>query len=260
MALRAQIKRARVPIHSGARDLAAHGTDRVEGLSFRCGGAARDVAADTVLLHNGVVPNVQITRQLDCTHQWDPLQRYWRPVVDEWGRTSVARVSVAGDGAGIFGAPAAETAGRLTVLNVAVLLGAIPVERRDSLAAPLRQERAHHLAVRPMLDHLFRPHREILAPPDDATLVCRCEEITAGAIRESVALGCLGPNQLKAFTRCGMGPCQGRMCGLTTAEVIAEARGVSPAEVGYFRIRPPIKPLTLGELAALEIPTADPEP
>ena len=66
-----------------------------------------------------------------------------------------------------------------------------------------------------------------------------------------VALGCQGPNQAKAFTRCGMGPCQGRLCGLTVTEVIAHERGVSPAEVGHYRIRPPIKPITLEELAAL---------
>jgi hypothetical protein len=47
-----------------------------------------------------------------------------------------------------------------------------------------------------------------------------------------------------------MGPCQGRLCGLTVTEVIADARGVSPAEVGYYRVRPPIKPVTLAELAA----------
>jgi hypothetical protein len=46
-----------------------------------------------------------------------------------------------------------------------------------------------------------------------------------------------------------MGPCQGRLCGLTVTEVIADARDVAPATVGYYRIRPPIKPLTLGELA-----------
>ena len=66
-----------------------------------------------------------------------------------------------------------------------------------------------------------------------------------------VELGCLGPNQAKAFVRCGMGPCQGRLCGLTVTELIAHARGVAPAEVGYYRIRPPIKPITLDELAAL---------
>ena len=56
---------------------------------------------------------------------------------------------------------------------------------------------------------------------------------------------------MKAFTRCGMGPCQGRLCGLTVTEMIAEARGVSPAEIGYYRLRPPVKPVTLAEIAAL---------
>jgi len=69
-----------------------------------------------------------------------------------------------------------------------------------------------------------------------------------------VRLGCLGPNQTKAFGRPGMGPCQGRFCGLTVSEIIADERKVSPAEVGYYRVRPPIKPITLGELAAMSLP------
>ena len=56
---------------------------------------------------------------------------------------------------------------------------------------------------------------------------------------------------MKAFLRCGMGPCQGRLCGLTVTELIAEARAISPQEVGYYRLRPPVKPITLGELARL---------
>ncbi|MNT79656.1 Hydrogen cyanide synthase subunit HcnB [compost metagenome] len=85
--------------------------------------------------------------------------------------------------------------------------------------------------------------------PADDVVVCRCEEVTAGDIRGFVQLGCSGPNQTKSFGRCGMGPCQGRQCGLTVTEIIADARNVSPQEVGYYRIRPPIKPVTLGELA-----------
>jgi hypothetical protein len=88
-------------------------------------------------------------------------------------------------------------------------------------------------------------------PADDNTIVCRCEEITAGKLREIAALGVPGPNQMKAFTRCGMGPCQGRLCGLTAIELLGECRSVAPGEVGYYRLRPPIKPVTLGELAAL---------
>jgi NAD(P)H-nitrite reductase large subunit len=119
---------------------------------------------------------------------------------------------------------------------------------RDSSAALLRREQAKHLAIRPFLDALFAPL--VPAPADDA-IVCRCEEITAGRVREAVSLGCLGANQLKAFTRAGMGPCQGRMCGATVCEVIADARGVPVETVEPYRLRFPTKPLTLGELASL---------
>ncbi|MCW8085572.1 hypothetical protein OF850_08045 [Roseococcus sp. MDT2-1-1] len=56
---------------------------------------------------------------------------------------------------------------------------------------------------------------------------------------------------MKSMLRCGMGPCQGRLCGLTVAEVIAAERGVSPAEVGYYRLRSPVKPVTLAEIASM---------
>src|SRR3546814_13004734 len=71
----------------------------------------------------------------------------------------------------------------------------------DVCSSDLRSERRRHLAVRPLLDALFPPSPEILAPADDATIVCRCEEVTAGDIRAAVRLGATGPNQLKAFTR-----------------------------------------------------------
>ena len=61
-------------------------------------------------------------------------------------------------------------------------------------------------------------------PQDPDTIVCRCEEISAGQIRASVSAGAGGPNQMKVFLRCGMGPCQGRLCGLTVTELIADER------------------------------------
>jgi hypothetical protein len=79
--------------------------------------------------------------------------------------------------------------------------------------------------------------------------------VSAKQIIDTVALGAPGPNQMKAFLRCGMGPCQGRLCGLTVTELMAEARGVTPEEIGYYRLRPPVKPITLAELAGL--PTND---
>ena len=114
------------------------------------------------------------------------------------------------------------------------------------------------LRVRPFLDALYRPPEWINTPADD-TVVCRCEEVTAGRIREMASLGCQGPNQTKFFSRCGMGPCQGRMCGLTVTQILAQELGKTPAEIGAYRIRAPLKPIPLASLAALATPITEEE-
>ena len=68
-------------------------------------------------------------------------------------------------------------------------------------------------------------------------------------IRALAAMGCSGPNQAKAFTRCGMGPCQGRFCASTMEQLFAREQDVDPSRVGRFNARPPLKPVTLGQLA-----------
>jgi NADPH-dependent 2,4-dienoyl-CoA reductase/sulfur reductase-like enzyme len=248
LAWRGGIIRASVPwLH--ASEVRALGDGVLQEIAFRADGRDRREPADLLLLHDGVVPSIQITRALGCEHAWDPAQRCWKPVTDEWGATSVPCVLVAGDGAGVGGWQAAGLSGRIAVLGVAAALGKIDAVTRDVAAKPLRAAHARALAIRPFLDTLYAPRPPVL---DDATIVCRCEEVTAGRIREAADLGCLGLNQLKAFTRCGMGPCQGRMCGLTAAEVMAQARNVPVAEIEPYRLRFPTKPLTLGELASLE--------
>ncbi len=250
--MRRDILRAGATICSGVAGLAATGDDRVQAVTFETAGTRHTLPVDTLLLHAGVVPNVQITRQLNCDHEWIAGQRYWRPVLDGWGATSCNVIAVAGDGGGIIGAEASALAGRLSALDAARRCGVIELAERDRRARNIRDAMSRHMAIRPLLDALFRPDPAFCVPPEDATIVCRCEEVTAGDIRAAVGEGAMGPNQLKAFTRCGMGPCQGRMCGLTVAEIIAASRSATMDETGYYRIRPPIKPLTLGELAALE--------
>jgi hypothetical protein len=121
----------------------------------------------------------------------------------------------------------------------------------------VRRELRLHLRARPFLDALYRPAQDYVAPRDPETVVCRCEEVRAGEIRRLVSgQGCPGPNQMKAFVRCGMGPCQGRLCGLTVTELISEVRGVTQEDVGYYRIRPPVKPVTVGDLASLDVDEA----
>jgi NADPH-dependent 2,4-dienoyl-CoA reductase/sulfur reductase-like enzyme len=247
--LRRALRRSGIPVHA-ADAVEAAGDGRVERVRFRKGGSWVEEPCDLLLLHEGVVPNVHVTMAIGCAHVWDGRQRCFRPRLDEWGRTDIEAILVAGDCGGIEGARAAEIRGQLVALGAAADLGRIDAAERDRRAAPLRQELARHLPIRPFLDTLFAP-RPAIAAPADPVIVCRCESVTAGQVRGTVAIGAVGPNQAKSFIRCGMGPCQGRMCGLTVTGVIAGATGKAPDEVGFFRIRPPLKPLTLGELAAL---------
>jgi NADPH-dependent 2,4-dienoyl-CoA reductase/sulfur reductase-like enzyme len=248
LALMRALKRAGVPFHTGAENLAAEGETGVEALRFTAGGSAHRIETSTLLLHHGVVPNTQFTWSLRARHRWDDAQLCWRPEADLWGALDIPRIHVAGDGLGIGGALAAALQGELAALGAMHGLGRITSEERDERASPIRAALRSHLRIRPFLDALYRPKKANRVPADDV-IVCRCEEVSARDIRHVVALGCDGPNQAKAFGRCGMGPCQGRQCGLTVTELIADARGVAPAEVGYYRIRPPIKPISLGELA-----------
>jgi NADPH-dependent 2,4-dienoyl-CoA reductase/sulfur reductase-like enzyme len=247
------VREAGIPVLDAVERIELAGTDRLTEMIVVRNGRREYLPADLVLLHQGVVPNANLGWALRCEHDWDSGQRAFVPRTDAWGTASRDEVQFAGDCAGIVGARAAEHAGRLAVLETARRLGRIDRAERDARAriplAALKRERR----VRPLLETLYRPADAFVAPEQDETLVCRCEETTAGDIRRAVALGCPGPNQMKAFVRCGMGPCQGRMCGLTVTELMAAERNVSPGEIGYYRIRPPIKPLALGELAALDL-------
>lgn len=252
----AEIKRAKVPRYTGATEISIEGDGKTEAVTFTHKGRRQRIDCETVFLHHGVVPNTQAARSLGVSHRWDAAQSAFAPVLDEWGQSDVAGVFIAGDGAGIGGAKVAEHTGRLTVLKIAENAKRLSTQDRNRMAAPLRRALARELAVRPFLDAAYPPYSAALQPTD-STVVCRCEEVTAGSIRGYAKIGCLGPNQTKAFGRAGMGPCQGRYCGLTVTALLADANGQSPDETGYYRIRPPLKPVTLGELAAMDETTQD---
>jgi NADPH-dependent 2,4-dienoyl-CoA reductase/sulfur reductase-like enzyme len=246
----ATLRRAGIRRITQVESVEAIGDDRLQTVRWRRAGQWHEAPASTLLLHEGVVPSTHMTFALGCAHQWDPAQHYFRPRTDAFGVTDLETILVAGDCGGIGGARVAELQGGIAALGAAAAIGRIDAAECDRRCAALRTALSEHDAIRSFLDVLFAPRAELLAPADDI-VACRCESVTAGRIREAVALGCPGPNQVKSFTRCGMGPCQGRMCGLTVTETIAAARGVDPAAVGAFRVRPPLKPLRLGELASL---------
>lgn len=248
-----EIRKAGVRIVRGATDIQALGDGRLECIEYRSSkGIKNKVAANVLLSHEGIVPSIHITKSLDCKHVWNAQQSCWAPQLDEYGQTSVPGVFVAGDGANIGGAKAACIRGELVGHGIVSLLAGQPSSELNFKINALRVDLDKALRLRPMLDSIYPPRESILAPTDD-TVVCRCEELTAGDIRKACAIALPGPNQLKAFTRAGMGPCQGRQCGYTIANIIAAEQKQHVSNVGFYRVRPPLKPITLGELALLNV-------
>jgi NADPH-dependent 2,4-dienoyl-CoA reductase/sulfur reductase-like enzyme len=231
--------------------LSAEGKGELQEVAWKAGGQEHRISADLLLLHQGVVPNINFSNAAGCRHDWDEAQLAFRPYVGDWYETSIPGIAIAGDGAGIRGAEAAALQGSLAGLGCVSRLGLIDGKDLERRASLLKTRLAKVTRGRAFLDVLYRPSRSFRIPQNPETIVCRCEEISAGQIRASIGTGAIGPNQMKVFLRSGMGPCQGRLCGLTVTELIADERGVSPENVGYYRLRFPIKPLRLRELASL---------
>ncbi|WP_037308624.1 NAD(P)/FAD-dependent oxidoreductase [Ruegeria halocynthiae] len=253
-----EIRASGVPVYRGATDLQVLGDTRAQGLRFTSASRSHDIAADTVFLHHGVQPNLNMTRAMDLTHRWNADQLCWQVDTDAFGQSSVPHVAVAGDGAGIIGADGARMAGRLAALNILHRLDLLPQEGLDRAAAPDLAALAAMSPFRAFIDRLYRPSDALRLPRDPDTLVCRCEEQTLAQLRTGFEQGARDPNALKMLTRCGMGPCQGRQCGHIVAGLLSDWRNEPPETVGYYRLRSPQRLLTLDELSrfhAIPAPT-----
>ena len=240
--------RQKTDYHAGATSVVIAGKDSATGVTFQdTAGREQNILTKQVFIHQGVVPNVNLTMATDLRHQWHPRQLCWIPQTDMFGESSVDGIFIAGDGMCIAGAAAAASSGRLAARRIIAR-----VKRRPFFMAPVwRALNWRQAAIRPFLDSLFKPPDDWRVPKEDHTIVCRCEALTKADVDTAIALGVSGPNQLKSYCRAGMGRCQGRMCALTIQKMIHNHNGGSEEEIGHLRIRPPIRPLTVGELAAL---------
>jgi NADPH-dependent 2,4-dienoyl-CoA reductase/sulfur reductase-like enzyme len=233
-----------IRIFTSVTPIAIEGDRRVTGLRFRdWSGGERAVECDAVGLGYGLRSETQLADLARCRFAFDPLSRQWLPEIDPDGRSSTPKVYLAGDGARIAGADAAELAGRLAACAALADIGhRVPPLEFEELRARL----ARMASFREGLERAFPwPAHLAITFPDEA-LICRCEAITAGELRRAAReLGALEVNRAKAFSRVGMGRCQGRYCGLAGAEILAAVLGVPLAEVGRQRGQAPIKPLAI---------------
>ena len=240
------LRRAKVSLHSGIEPLAIRGTPEagVQSLDFRdASGRSHTIECDAVALGYHLRPETQLADLARCEFRFDAGTRQWIPRIDADGRTTTPGVYLAGDGAYVLGADAAEAAGRLAALAVLKDLQR-PVDEAalDELRATLAKMRRFGQGLAQAFPW---PAQQAQALPDDAVL-CRCEAITAGELRCAVTQkNATEANRAKAFTRVGMGRCQGRYCGHAAAEVIAHAAGIPLEQVGRLRGQAPVKPFSM---------------
>lgn len=198
------------------------------------------IDAEIVALGYGFSSSSELARSLGCAHRYVARGTgSMETVTDDDGRTSVEAVFAVGDGARFGGALAAQAQGDVAAWAIASDLGLRASEPKAARRTAKRAAR-----FQSALWDLFAA--EPMRPDDirDEAIVCRCEEVTAGELRQQIAAGHDSPATLKRATRVGMGRCQGRYC----ASVVA---GLCPGEAGEFGLfapRPPAKPVPIGAL------------
>jgi len=259
---RGTIAKAGVPIRFGRIVVRAEGAESLERVVLMaCDKRGRAVPgtehieeADTLCAGYGFVPAVQLTRMMGCAHSYESGKGGWVPTHSDDMETSVIGVFVAGEVAGIGGAHAAMAEGTLAGLMAAQRLGHTVADADVSAA---RRNRSRHRTFARLVADVFALKPDIDEIITDETLVCRCEEVSAGAIRAAALSWGANVNFIKGVTRCGMGYCQGRVCGSLVETLTARTLGVPAGAVDSFHVRAPLKPVTVKELAAFHPPIPD---
>jgi len=245
IALTRVLSAARVPVYRGVRPVEIKGSPLtgVSGVEVALADGKRtEFACDAVALGYHLRAETQLADLAGCRFVFDSDARQWLPEIDSDGRSSVKGVYLAGDGARVRGADAAERAGRLAALAALHDQGVQTPGIADMDG--LRAELARFSRFAAGLRDAFPWPAQLAASLPDETIVCRCEAITAGELRRVVReAGAQEANRAKAFSRVGMGRCQGRYCGHAGAEIIAAAACVPLSSVGRLRGQAPVKPL-----------------
>ncbi|MFD3717753.1 NAD(P)/FAD-dependent oxidoreductase [Streptomyces sp. NPDC058674] len=219
----------------------AHGTDRVEAVTVaRLGrdwspvpGTARRIPCDALAVGHGLVPQLELATGLGCATR-RTADGGVALEVDAGQRTSVPGIWSAGETGGIGGVGLALTEGEIAARTVA----------GRAVPPALLRRRARMRAFADAMGAAHRPGAGWTGWLRDDTPVCRCEEVPAGLVRESVRdLGARDARTVKLLTRAGMGWCQGRMCG----PAVAALAGGEPTPDR----RPLSCPVPLGRLAEL---------
>jgi len=263
---------SRIPIYFRHAVRRAEGQDRIsacvigpvdtDGKSID--GPEFGLACDAMMVGNGLVPGGEVPRLLGAKQVYQHELGGWVPECDAFGRTSLEHLYAIGDGAGIRGGAVACSAGKLAGLAAAHDAGRLDAKAFAQQSAQALAEHHKLSAFSDAMAHMIRLRPAQVASIAADAVICRCEDVTRQELVSAARAGARDVNQLKHFTRCGMGPCQGRMCGDVAAEILAQEHHLSRQAVGYWTARPPLRPISLqsmlGHFDYADIPIPKPAP
>ena len=249
----------KIPLHFGYGVVAAKGRGRIEELVVApymeqwrpVRERSISLRVDCAAIGYGFVPRTQVAQMLRCAHGYDRQAGGYRPVTDEWQRTSVRHVYAAGDSAGVHGSPVAMLEGRLAALACLADMQVLTQERAEEKAEPLRRKAARIRSFHRAFEYFSHQKPGMFDALDKDCVVCRCEGVTRADLDRAVDAGILDINALKLRTRIGMGECQGKMCSPFCGEYLMSRQGSSPDAVGMLHPRFPLAPIPMSALAGI---------
>jgi len=251
-----ELRKAKVPFLSPYGIVEAHGNDHVTGATYAkldkdwkpIAGTEKVLELDTICVGYGFIPSIRLSELLGCKHRYHHNLGGWISEHDIYMETSVPGVFVAGDGAGVAGSMVAIEEGRLCSMRACNQLGRIKESELERLSSPIFKKLKEMRKFRTALDELSAIRPGWFTRIRDDTIICRCEEVTASEIRKRIAEGATNVNEIKFFSRAGMGHCQGRMCESSLQALLTLETNRPIEEVGRLTSRPPIRPIPSGQL------------
>jgi D-hydroxyproline dehydrogenase subunit alpha len=196
----------------------------------------------------GFVPNIEAPQLAGCALDFAVERGGWTVRVNDRMETSIDNILAAGEITGVGGAPKSLNEGKIAAYTILEKMGKRDQKKSGSMMKKLLKKRKHDMSFVKCFNSLYQiKPKTLLSIPDD-TIVCRCESVDMGTIKDAVNMGCLNPNAMKVSTRCTMGSCQGRTCGPIIYDILQSLCGKNQNEIGIFSTRPPLKPVSIQAL------------
>jgi thioredoxin reductase/bacterioferritin-associated ferredoxin len=237
----------RIPIHSNCKIEKAVEVDggiKVKVLNLKTG-KYKNIFSETIAIGHGLTPSTDITRLLKAEHIYDEHKGGWIAKVDRFLRSSINGVYLSGDGAGISGALAASDKGLLASTALLYDKKIISKKEFDTNTRKIKKKLDKYEVFAKAISKLNSIPKKLIENIHEDTIICRCEDITKKEILSAVDQGAKDINQIKSWTRLGMGPCQGRTCQYAASKIVAEYLNCEIENLGYLTGRSPIRPVPL---------------